>query len=147
MEDPMDESHTGSGTEALEFVNPPGLYDPAPNGYSHLALFPPGWRIILPAGQGGETADQQLSSDFTTQFRQALTNVETVLAAAGAGMSDVAKINLLIVDHDRAKFRVMTEEVERVWGANKPAMTLIPVPALALEGMLVEIDVIAVLPA
>jgi len=35
----------------LRFVNPPGLYNPAPNGYSHLALFPPGWRIILPAGQ------------------------------------------------------------------------------------------------
>jgi enamine deaminase RidA (YjgF/YER057c/UK114 family) len=143
----MSESRTGSGNETLEFINPPGLYDPAPNGYSHLALFPPGWRVILPAGQGGETADQQLSSDFTTQFRQALTNVETVLAAAGASMSDVAKINLLIVDHDRAKFRVMTDEVERVWGSDKPAMTLIPVPALALEGMLVEIDVIAVVPA
>jgi enamine deaminase RidA (YjgF/YER057c/UK114 family) len=41
---------------------------------------------------------------------------------------------------------VMTEEVERVWGDAKPAMTLIPVPALALEGMQVEIDVIAVVP-
>lgn len=38
----------------------------------------------------------------------------------------------------------MTEEVARVWGDDKPAMTLIPVPALALDGMLVEIDVIAV---
>jgi enamine deaminase RidA (YjgF/YER057c/UK114 family) len=41
----------------------------------------------------------------------------------------------------------MTEEVERVWGDKKPAMTLIPVPVLALEGMLVEVDVIAVVPA
>ena len=41
----------------------------------------------------------------------------------------------------------MTEEVERVWGARKPAMTLMPAPALALEGMLVEIDVLAVVPA
>jgi enamine deaminase RidA (YjgF/YER057c/UK114 family) len=120
----------------LRFVNPPGLYDPAPNGYSHLALFPPGWRVILPAGQGGETENQELSDDFAT-----------VLKAADAKMSDVAKINLLIVDHDKERFRVMTEEVERVWGDNKPAMTLIPVPALALEGMLVEIDVIAVVPA
>jgi enamine deaminase RidA (YjgF/YER057c/UK114 family) len=131
----------------LRFVNPPGLYNPAPNGYSHLALFPPGWRIILPAGQGGETEDQELSDDFATQFKQALANVETVLKAAGAKMSDVAKINLLVVDHDKERFRIMTKEVERVWGNNKPAMTLIPVPALALEGMLVEIDVIAVVPA
>ncbi|MGH8625011.1 MAG: RidA family protein [Gammaproteobacteria bacterium] len=122
-------------------------YNPTPNGYSHLALFPPGWRIILPAGQGGETEDEELSDDFATQFKQALANVETVLKATNAKMSDVAKITLLIVDHDKEKFRVMTEEVERVWGNNQPASTLIPVPALALEGMPVEIDVIAVVPA
>jgi enamine deaminase RidA (YjgF/YER057c/UK114 family) len=136
------------GTDGgLRFVNPSGLYDPAPNGYSHLALFPPGWRVILPAGQGGETEREELSDDFATQFKQALANVETVLRAADAKMSDVAKINLLIVGHNKERFRVMTEEIERVWGDDKPAMTLIPVPALALEGMLVEIDVIAVVPA
>jgi enamine deaminase RidA (YjgF/YER057c/UK114 family) len=133
--------------EALTFSNPEGLYDPKPNGYSHLAQFPAGWRIIAPAGQGGETEDTKLSEDFRTQFRQAIDNTETVLAAAGAKLSDIAKINLLIVNHDRDKFKVMTEEVERVWGDAKPAMTLIPVPALALEGMQVEIDVIAVVPA
>ena len=69
-----------------------------------------------------------------------------VLKAANAKMSDVAKINLLIIDHNKERFRVMTEEGERV-GNNKPASTLIPVPALALEGMLVKIDVIAVVPA
>jgi enamine deaminase RidA (YjgF/YER057c/UK114 family) len=94
----------------LRFVNPPGLYNPTPNGYSHLALFPPGWRIILPAGQGGETEDQKLSDDFATQFKQALANVETVLKAANAKMSDVAKINLLIVDHNKERFRVMTKK-------------------------------------
>jgi enamine deaminase RidA (YjgF/YER057c/UK114 family) len=109
------------GTESgLRFVNPPGLYNPMPNGYSHLALFPPGWRIILPSGQGGETEDEKLSDDFATQFKQALANVETVLKAANAKMSDVAKINLLIVDHDKERFRVMTEEVERVWGDSQP---------------------------
>lgn len=130
----------------LSFINPNGLYDPAPNGYSHLAVFPADWRIILPAGQGGETEDQILSDDFATQFKQAIANTETVLVAAGAKLSDVAKINLLIVDHNKEKFRIMTEEVARVWGDRKPTMTLIPVPALALEGMLVEIDVIAVVP-
>ncbi|MBC8038102.1 MAG: RidA family protein [Rhizobiales bacterium] len=133
-------------TDGLHFINPKGLYDPAPNGYSHLAMFPAGWRIILASGQGGETEDEVLSEGFATQFRQALANTETVLAAGGAKMSDVAKITLLIVKHDTEKFRIMTEEIERVWGERKPANTLIPVPALALEGMLVEIDVIAVVP-
>lgn len=56
----MDNRNKDTESE-LRFVNPPGLYNPTPNGYSHLALFPPGWRIILPAGQGGETEDQELS--------------------------------------------------------------------------------------
>jgi enamine deaminase RidA (YjgF/YER057c/UK114 family) len=98
----------------LRFVNPPGLYNPAPNGYSHLALFPKGWRIILPAGQGGETEDQFLSEDFATQLKQAVRNTETVLAAAGATIADVAKFTLYVVDHDKEKFRIIREECERV---------------------------------
>lgn len=132
--------------KGLTFINPEGLYDPAPNAYSHLAVFPAGWRMILPAGQGGETEDGALADDFPTQLRQALKNTETVLAAADAKMSDVAKFNLLVVGHDKEKFKAIREEFHRVWGDSKPPWTLIPVPALALEGMLVEIDVIAVVP-
>lgn len=142
----MSEKRRAEKIDKLTFINPPGLYDPVPNAYSHLAVFPAGWRMILPAGQGGETEDEVLSDDFDTQLRQALRNTETVLAAAGAKMSDVAKFNLLIVDYNAEKFRVVKEEFGRVWGNRKPAWTLIPVPALALEGMLVEIDVIAVVP-
>ena len=141
----MDNRNTDTES-GLRFVNPPGLYNPAPNGYSHLALFPKGWRIILPAGQGGETEEQFLSEDFATQLTQAVRNTETVLAAAGATIADVAKFTLYVVDHDKEKFWIIREEFDRVWGDRKPAWTLAPVPALALEGMLVEIDVIAVVP-
>jgi Endoribonuclease L-PSP len=79
------------GVNDLSFINPKGLYDPTPNGYSHLAVFPADWRMILPAGQGGETEDQVLSDDFRTQLKQAVRNTEIVLAAAGAKLSDVAK--------------------------------------------------------
>lgn len=141
------DDHTKVAESGLRFVNPPGLYNPAHNGYSHLSLFPAGWRIILPAGQGGETEDQVLSPDFATQLKQAIRNTEIVLAAAGATMSDVAKFTLYVVDHNKEKFRIIREEFDRLWGDRKPAWTLAPVPALALEGMLVEIDVIAVVPA
>jgi enamine deaminase RidA (YjgF/YER057c/UK114 family) len=86
---------------------------------------------ILPAGQGGETEDQFLSEDFATQLKQAVRNTETVLAAAGAKISDVAKFTLYVVDHDKEKFRIIREEFARVWGDRKPAWTLVPVPALA----------------
>ena len=142
----MAQTASAEPLQSLRFINPPGLYDPRPNAYSHLAVYPPGWRVILPAGQGGENAEGELPPSFAEQLRQALDNTETVLAAAGARMSDVAKFNLLIVDHDEEKFDAVRKEFDRVWGETKPAWTLIPVPALALKGMLVEIDVIAVVP-
>lgn len=145
-EDDMTETVRVGEIDKLKFINPKGLYNPAPNGYSHLAVFPAGWRMILPAGQGGETEDQVLSEDFATQLKQAVRNTEIVLAAAGAKMSDVAKFTLYVVDYNKEKFRIIREEVGRIWGDRKPAWTLAPVPALALEGMLVEIDVIAVVP-
>lgn len=141
-----EKSSSAEKVESLTFINPPGLYDPRPNAYSHLAVFPAGWVMILPAGQGGENAQGELPPTFAEQLHQALDNTETVLAAAGARMSDVAKFNLLIVDLDEKKFEVVRKEFTRVWGDIKPAWTLIPVPALALDGMLVEIDVIAVVP-
>jgi enamine deaminase RidA (YjgF/YER057c/UK114 family) len=112
----------------LRFINPKGLYDPAPNGYSHLAVFPAGWRMILPAGQGGETEDQVLSDDFRTQLKQAVRNTEIVLAAAGAKLSDVAKFTLYVVHHDKEKFRIIQEEFGPIWGDRKPAWTLAPAP-------------------
>jgi enamine deaminase RidA (YjgF/YER057c/UK114 family) len=142
----MTEDTRAGELRGLKFINPKGLYNPTHNGYSHLALFPADWRIILPAGQGGETEDRALSSDFRTQLKQAVRNTETVLAAAGAKLADVAKFTLYVVDHDKKKFQIIIEEFANVWGDRKPAWTLAPVPALALEGMLVEIDVIAVVP-
>ena len=77
---------------------------------------------------------------------QTAIHIEIVLAAAGAKLSDVAKFTLYVVDHDKEKFRIIQEEFGPVWGGRKPAWSLAPAPALSLEGMLVEIDVIAVVP-
>jgi hypothetical protein len=89
----MSQSIRTGDVNELSFINPKGLYDPAPNGYSHLAVFPAEWRIILPAGQGGETEDQVLSDDFRTQLKQALRNTEIVLAEAGAKLSVQLRLN------------------------------------------------------
>lgn len=128
----------------LQLSNPPGLYDPTANGYSHVAQVAVGARLVFIAGQGGENADSQLSSDFAEQVRQALENLQIALAAAGAEVSDVAKLTVLIVDHSLERLEIFGEELHKVWGsAPKPACTLIPVPRLALEGMLFEIEATA----
>ncbi len=129
---------------AFTLVNPPGLYDASTNGYSHVAALSPGVRLVIVAGQGGETEDGKLSADFRTQVRQAFANLLTALAAADAEPRDVAKLTVLIVDHTEEKLHVFGDELARAFGnEHKPACTLIPVPRLALDDMLFEAEAIA----
>lgn len=137
-----------SGASPLTIFNPAGLYDPTTNGYSHVAVAAPGAQVVFIAGQGGERADGTLPADFRLQVRQALSNLRTALAAAGAAVNDVAKLTVLVVDHSEERLLIFGAELESAWGGGpKPTCTLIPVPRLALDGMLFEIEAIAVIPA
>lgn len=127
--------------------NPPGLYDPRPNGYSHVASIEPGARWVLVAGQGGETADGQLPPDFRAQVRQAFANLVTALAAGGATPAQVAGLTVLVVEHDQRRLAVFGEELAAVFGPeHRPTCTLVPVPRLALDGMLFEVAAVACCP-
>lgn len=129
----------------MKFINPTGLYDPRPNGYSHVVIAEAPARIIYIAGQGGENAAGELSEDFKTQVGQALDNLQTALTAAGARHIDVTKVTALIVDHSEARLAIFSNALRAMWGDHPaPACTLIPVPRLALDGMLFEIEATAI---
>lgn len=125
------------------FLNPAGLYDPAPNGYSHMGLPPVGARLVYIAGQGGEDAEGTLAEGFRAQVRQALENLRTAARAIGGDLGSVVKQTVLIVDHTEAHLRILGEEFAHAYGPGmKPACTLIPVPRLALDGMLFEVEAV-----
>ena len=85
-----------------------------------------------------------MSPDFAEQVRQAFANVQIALAAADAQIKDVAKITVLIVDHSMERLQILGAEISRVWGElPAPACTLIPVPRLALDEMLFEVEAVA----
>lgn len=129
---------------AFALSNPEGLYDPSGNAYSHVAEVRADSRLLFIAGQGGEDSQGQLSPVFADQARQALANLERALASKGASLAQVFKLTLLIVEHSEARLHQWVAEADRAWGAHmKPTCTLIPVPRLALDGMLVEIEAVA----
>lgn len=129
----------------LAIVNPPGLYDPAPNGYSHAVVASGGRRLVMIAGQGGEDESGRLSPRFADQVRQAYANLRRVLAAVGARPDQVMKLTTFVAGYDQSLLAAMTEEVKTMFGAALPAQTLVPVPRLALDGMLFEVDAVVVL--
>ena len=133
-------------TPELRFINPTDLYDPAPNGYTHVVIAPAHRTTVYIAGQGGEDKNGNLSDNFVDQLKQAFANLQIALIAAGTEPKHVVKISTFIVDHDELKLEQLTSEILAIWGEKTPAQTLVPVPRLALDGMLFEVDAIAVVP-
>lgn len=129
----------------LTIVNPPGLYDPTPNGYSHVVVTTGGTKTAYIAGQGGENSKGKLSKDFETQVRQAYANLNSALRAIDATPNQVAKITTLVVDYDQSLLGILTEAAKELFGEALPAQTLAPVARLALDGMLFEVDAVVVL--
>jgi enamine deaminase RidA (YjgF/YER057c/UK114 family) len=135
-------------TPAIEHINPVGLHDPSHYGYTHVTVVPANTKLVYIAGQLGEDeAGSPVTSDFTAQLKQAFANLRTALAAVGATPEQVVKITILSVEHDAQKQRLISVERNAMWqGQRKPASTLIPVPRLAVDGLLFEIDAVAAVP-
>lgn len=125
--------------------NPETLFDPTPYAFSHsTGTTVPGSYVFISGQSGGEDLEHKLSDDFRTQVHYALLNLKSVLDEYHLEPEDVLKITVLIVGHDQEKLQTWTEEMQKVWKTKKfPASTLIPVPGLALDGMLIEMDAIA----
>jgi enamine deaminase RidA (YjgF/YER057c/UK114 family) len=129
----------------LTIVNPPDLGDPSPNGYSTAVIVPAGARIAYVSGQGGQDSTGGLSPDFAVQVKQAYANLRTSLDALGAKPNQVAKLTIFVVDHDMSKLGVLTRSVKEMFGEALPAQTLVPVPKLAVDPMLFEVEAVVVL--
>ena len=132
-------------THALTIVNPPSLIDPTQYGYSTAVIVPAGARMAYVSGQGGEDRTGALSPDLATQVAQAYANLVAALDGIGARRDQVAKLTSYVVDHDMSKLGVLTRGAVETFGDRLPAHTLVPVPRLAVDGMLFEVEAVVVL--
>ena len=129
----------------LTLVNPQNLYNPTPNGYSTAVIVPREAKVAYISGQGGQDGTGALAPDFAVQVKQAYVNLRTALDALGARPDQVAKLTVFVVDHDMSKLEVLTKSVKDMFGEALPAQTLIPVPKLAIDPMLFEVEAIVML--
>jgi enamine deaminase RidA (YjgF/YER057c/UK114 family) len=104
-----------------------------------------GRRVVL-RGQTGVDLNEVLQGrgDGVAQARQAMDNVEVLLAEAGAGLSHVAKATVFVTD--RAFLADVSAIVlDRLRGA-APAFSTLIVKGLASPELLMEVDITAVIP-
>lgn len=125
----------------IERLNPPGL--PAPRGPYSPAIR--AGDFIFLSGQvpvNPQTQQMELSG-IRGETRLVLTNIQSLLSAAGATLADVVKCSVFL--SDASDFAAMNEVYAEFFGDARPTRSTI-VCQFAMAGMSVEIDCIAYQP-
>ena len=125
----------------IERINPPGA--PEPRGPYSPAVR--AGDFIYVSGQGPiDPATNQFSyGDIQHETRLVMTNIQHILDAAGARMSDVVKCSVFL--SDGKDFTAMNEVYAQFFRDHKPARTTVEAK-FANPQMKVEIDCVAYKP-
>jgi len=125
------------------FINPTTLFTPP--GYSHVVEVTGPGRTIYIAGQVGADRNLKIPPDARAQMVLAFENLKAALAEVGATFKDVVKINNYLLNiADLKHYREVRDMYVNT--AAPPASTLVVISRLALDGLLFEIEAVAVLP-
>ncbi len=126
-------------------ITPPDMAKPTGYNYGVRVL---GGATLYIAGQVAFDAAGKVvgAGDIVTQFEQALANFRRVLEVGGATPQDVVKLNIFTSDKAayQANLKAIGRAYRAVFGHHYPAMTLVEVNSLYDEGILVEIEGVAV---
>lgn len=100
--------------------------------------------LVYVSGQSGrDPVTDHVADDIETQTEQVLTNIRTILEAAGTSLSQVVRCGVFLTD--MSEFQRMNAVYERLFDGHRPARTTVAVSALPGPGLRVEIDAIALL--
>ncbi|HEV2676780.1 MAG TPA: RidA family protein [Aliidongia sp.] len=127
---------------ALRFLQPPGW--PRPKGYSN-GVAATGETIFV-GGQIGWDEAGVFAEGLAAQVERTLSNIVAVLAEAGAGPGDIARLTWYLVDIDdyMARQAEVGAAYRRVLGRHFPVMAVVQVVRLVERQALVEIEATAV---
>src|SRR6476646_9491863 len=113
---------------------------PRPRGYAN-GILAAGETVFL-AGQIGWDAEGHFAEGLAAQVRQALANIVTLLAEAGAGPRNVVRLTWYVTDLQayRASLSEIGTAYRAVMGRQFPTMSVIGVSELVEQQALVEIE-------
>ena len=134
---------------ANQHIQPDDLWPSAQYGFSQVVVST-GTKIIHCAGQTAWDKDMNVvgGDDLEQQTSQALENIKNALAAAGATMNDVVRLDVYVVDYNPDKLSPIGAAMSRYFDPDHlPANTLLGIAALAMPEFLIEITATAVVDA
>lgn len=133
---------------SFEHIQPDGLFNSEPLGFTQVVTSPPGKHIYL-AGQVGMDADMKVvgEGDLGAQALQAVKNLELALSGAGATLDHLTHVRVYVTDLGPGSYPALGPALAKLKGSGKPpAQTLLGVQALAMPDLMIEIEGTAVIP-
>ena len=130
-------------TTAVKLIRSKALSDVAQ--YAYAATAPADARYIFLAGScplnhDGSTAG---AGDVAAQAAKCIENMKIALAEAGATITDVVSIRVLVASSERAQLIEAWKVMRDAFGEHDVPNTLMGVTALAYDHQLVEIEAVA----
>ncbi len=131
-----------SRSPSVRFLDPEGL--PPANGYSHVAEVS-GGRTVYISGQIALDGEGRLvgDGDMRAQAHQVFDNIEVALKAVGADFGHVVKLTFYLLDATRIG-DVREVRDRYVNTSAPPASTAVEIRRFVRDGLLIEVDAIAV---
>jgi len=112
--------------------------------YADAVRVPADHDQILVSGTPGLAPDGSLPGDMTGQATQAWQNIQTTLSQVGASLSDIVSVRQWLTSAEDIRAYV---EVRNKFITHKSAALLGVIPGLVRPDFLVEIEVVAAVPA
>ena len=113
--------------------------------YAYAATAPAGSRLIFLAGACplNEAGATVAVGDYAGQAAQAIANLRTALAAAGADLTDVISTRVLVATTRQPDLVAAWQVVRDSFGDHDVPSTLVGVTVLGYDDQLVEIEAVA----
>ena len=121
--------------------NPFPVQEPYHGIYAHGVEIAPGARTLHVSGQYGQSPEGHLPTDFRGQCKQAILNIESVLADANMKLANIVKMCIYMIR--REDMDTLIEVRKEMLDGVRPAITTVYVAGLVSPDWLVEIDVVA----
>ena len=101
--------------------------------------------MVFVSGQASLSSDGEIlhENNFEGQAHVTIQNIKTVLEHAGGSLENVIRLGIFITDMEN--FPSFVKILGEYFPGEKPANTVLGISCLALPGLMIEIDAIAVL--
>ena len=131
-------------TPGVRFDNPKTM--PEPRGYTHVVEVSGPHRTIYISGQLGVEPSGKELAGFNAQATQVFENIKAALESVGGTWDNVVKTTAFLTDirTQLPMLRPIREKYVNI--KSPPTSTTVEVSKLAREGLLLEIEAIAILP-